>query len=66
MVEQNLSLALKIASNRGYVVPKRQGGTTRHFQNACWRTRRSEVRISVKGKYVNRKELWEGRIRVKK
>lgn len=64
MVEQNLSLALGIAQ-RGYVI---QNGRVERYGSSESLLADEEIRNAYlgEGKYVNRKELWEGRIKVKK
>lgn len=64
MVEQNVVLALGIAST-GYVI---QNGRVERYGTSKQLLSDDEVRAAYlgEGKYVDRKELWEGRIRVKK
>ena len=64
MVEQNLSLALQIAS-RGYVI---QNGRVERYGTSEALLSDDEIRGAYlgEGKYVDKKELWAGKIRVKK
>jgi branched-chain amino acid transport system ATP-binding protein len=64
MVEQNLSLALKVAS-RGYVI---QNGRVERYGSSEALLADEEIRSAYlgEGKYVDKKELWSGKIRVKK
>ncbi|MBN1227282.1 MAG: ABC transporter ATP-binding protein [Deltaproteobacteria bacterium] len=64
MVEQNVMLALGIAQ-MGYVI---QNGRVERYGTSKKLLADDEIRSAYlgEGKYVDRKELWEGRIRVKK
>jgi branched-chain amino acid transport system ATP-binding protein len=64
MVEQNVVLALGLAQ-MGYVI---QNGRVERYGPSSKLLADEEVRSAYlgEGKYVDRKELWEGRIRVKK
>lgn len=64
MVEQNLKLALGIAQ-MGYVI---QNGRVERYGTSEKLLGDDEIRAAYlgEGKYVDRKELWEGRIRVKR
>jgi branched-chain amino acid transport system ATP-binding protein len=64
MVEQNVVLALGLAQ-MGYVI---QNGRVERYGPSTKLLADEEVRSAYlgEGKYVDRKELWEGRIRVKK
>ena len=64
MVEQNVALALEYA-RKGYVI---QNGRVERYGTSARLLADEEVRSAYlgEGKYVDRKELWEGRIRVKK
>ena len=64
MVEQNLSMALKVAS-KGYVI--QNGRVERHGTSGALLAD-EEIRNAYlgEGKYVDKKELWSGKIRVKK
>ena len=64
MVEQNVALALGLA-DKGYVI---QNGRVERCGTAAALLGDEEIRNAYlgEGKYVDRKELWEGRIRVKK
>jgi len=64
MVEQNVVLALGIAQV-GYVI---QNGRIERYGTSAQLLADEEVRSAYlgEGKYIDRRELWEGRIRVKK
>jgi branched-chain amino acid transport system ATP-binding protein len=64
MVEQNVMLALGIAQ-MGYVI---QNGRVERYGTSEKLLADDEIKSAYlgEGKYVDRKELWEGRIRVKK
>ena len=64
MVEQNVVLALGLAG-AGYVI---QNGRVERYGASSDLLKDEEVRSAYlgEGKYVDRKELWEGRIRVKR
>ncbi len=64
MVEQNVSLALGLAQ-MGYVI---QNGRVERYGTSQELLNDEEVKNAYlgQGKYINRRELWEGRIRVKK
>ncbi|MBW1972281.1 MAG: ABC transporter ATP-binding protein [Deltaproteobacteria bacterium] len=64
MVEQNVVLALGLAQ-MGYVI---QNGRVERYGTSKELLADEEVRSAYlgEGKYIDRKELWEGRIRVKK
>jgi len=64
MVEQNVLLALGIAQ-MGYVI---QNGRVERYGTSENLLADDEIRSAYlgEGKYIDRKELWEGRIRVKK
>jgi len=64
MVEQNVVLALGLAK-KGYVI---QNGRVERYGPSAKLLADEEVRSAYlgEGKYVDRKELWEGRIKVKR